>query len=143
MKKSLSFLLAYALLAILFSCDKDDNNNCSECEGIEITVCDLGDGKAIAKMNGEEFEVTYNDGSDWDLVVSIVCQQLSEPASGCYECDGPNVEAFDVCKTDKGITVNGVLIEDTETVSLEDAVAALEANEDNEEVLENLACKKK
>ncbi|VAW10933.1 hypothetical protein MNBD_BACTEROID03-383 [hydrothermal vent metagenome] len=143
MKKKLSVLLAFTVLVILFSCDKGgDNSNCSECEGGEITICDLGNGKAVAKGNGKEVEVTYNDGSDWDVVVAAACDQFST-SSSCYECDGPNVEVFDICKTEDGITVNGKLVKDTKTTSLEDAVAALEANETNEEVFENLACQKK
>ncbi len=144
MKNKLNVLLAFTVLAILFSCNKGGvNDNCSECDGGEITICDLGNGKAVAKGNGKEVEVTYNDGSDWDVVVAAACKEFSALSSNCYECTA-NAESTEICEKEGNIFIDG---DDQgplkEGVSLEDFIKILESNPENDPRLEGVECKKK
>ncbi len=60
--------------------------------------------------------------------------------SGCYQCEVPNVQDFDICQLDGKIFVDGGEIEGLEGIFVERVVKELEAND---AVFENVPCTKK
>lgn len=131
---------------VLLGCSKEDEAACRQCEQLEaVEICDNGDGTVSLVIEGSTTETgTIPDGSSFDEIANSVCESIVVEDSGaCFECMGPNVPDFDVCKTDEGITVDGVLIEDTEGLSVLEAVEILESNPNNDEAFEGLSCQAK
>lgn len=144
--KSTTIKLGCILTFLLFSCSKDDEGGCRQCEQSEaVEICDNGDGTVSLVIEGTTQETgTIPEGSSFDEIANSVCESIEvEGGNACFECMGPNVQDFDVCKTDEGITVDGVLIEDTEDLSVAEAVEILESNLNGDETFEGLSCQAK
>ena len=138
--------IGFILTLLLFSCSKEDEGGCRQCEQSEaIEICDNGDGTISLVIEGTTRETgTIPEGGSFNEIANNVCESIEvEDANACFECMGPNVQDFDLCKTDEGITVDGVLIEDTEGLTVAEAVEILESNPNDDEAFENLSCQAK
>ena len=138
--------IGFILTLLLFSCSKEDEGGCRQCEQSEaVEICDNGDGTISLVIEGTTRETgTIPEGSSFNEIANNVCESIEvEDVNACFECMGPNVQDFDVCKTDEGITVDGVLIDDTEGLTVAEAVEILESNPNDDETFENLSCQAK
>lgn len=136
-----------AMVLGVSSCEKSDDENCKACNVEGVEICEVEGDKIGIFENGERRGDLIELPSDlaFDDATSQLCAEIERQvalAGGCYECTGPNVQDFDVCKTDEGITLAGELVPDSENITLEDAVSALEQNPDGADVFDGLNCSK-
>lgn len=146
--KNLKLVISITFLMIITaSCNKSDANNCVACnvEGVEICEEEPGkirlrsDGEAIGELLNLPSNLEFNDAAEQ------LCAEFEKEfglSGDCYECSGPNVADFNVCKDGDDIVVNGTIIEDFEGQSLETVITVLEDNPTDEEVFRELACQK-
>jgi len=74
------------------------------------------------------------------ILFLVSCKK--DDVDNCSTCNGPNVaEAFDVCEEDGKIFVDGEEIPELEGISLARVIRELEANEEEEELFEDLSCR--
>lgn len=142
----LKYAFALSLFGFLTACDTEDEENCTSCDLEGIEICEVEDGQIAIFENGERVGdlLDLPNEVSFDEAARQLCAEIERQvnnAGGCYDCAGPNVNDFTVCKTDEGITLSGELIPDTEDLSLQDAVGILEDNPNGDEAFEGLSCR--
>lgn len=143
MKLKSSLLLGFILFLSFLGCSKNDDGKCIKCEQSEaIEICDAGDGKVSLVVEGKVQETQpLPDGVTLESIAAQTCASLS--IESCFECRGPNVQNFDVCKTEDGVTIDGELIPNSQNATVEQVVQILETNSENEPLFVGLSCQKK
>ncbi|WP_068485690.1 hypothetical protein [Maribacter hydrothermalis] len=147
MKNLNKVIVCFQLVIVGVACTKSDANNCITCSVDGVEICDEGQQQVGIYIQGDltgelldlPSNVTFNEAAQ------AFCEELEKEfdATGdCYECSGPNVTTFPVCKEGDGITVSGTVIDDFEGESLETVISILEENPTDEEVFRDLACQR-
>lgn len=134
------------VMIILVSCNKNEANNCVDCNVEGIQICEEEPGKIRFHINGEVIDDLYTLPTDLEFndAAEQLCAEFEREfgVGDCYECTGPYVADFFVCKEGDNIVVNGTTISEFSGQSLETVITVLENNETDEEVFRDLTCQR-
>lgn len=138
-----NFKIVMLASIVFFSCEKGDSGSrCISCEVEGVEICTDGMGQISLIVEGETIETgELAEDISFEEAANTVCESISV-SSACAICDGPNVNEFEVCSTDEGVTIDGQLLSNTQGVSLDSAIDVFISNPNNDIEFEGLSCQR-